>query len=81
MSLLVKNIFHYDYFKIIEAVVEDLAQMNEVYNIIVWGHSWEIEAYSLWKKLERLFMICHENTRISIEPYSRLISVDNKQMV
>lgn len=42
-----------EYFDVISKLIEN-EQNNEYASIMIWGHSWEIEKYQLWDKLEDL---------------------------
>ena len=53
--LAIKNILSSDYFEIIKKIIEDLSNSNDIAYVMIWGHSWEIEKYELWGKLEDLF--------------------------
>ena len=42
-----------DLFKLIDLKLGDMADNGGCFHL--WGHSWEIEAYNLWNKLEMIF--------------------------
>ncbi len=44
-----------DLLKLAEAYINEIMKHNGCFHL--WGHSWEIEEYSLWKKLEGIFKI------------------------
>lgn len=44
-----------DLLKLTEAYINEIIKHNGCFHL--WGHSWEIEEYSLWKKLEGIFKI------------------------
>jgi peptidoglycan/xylan/chitin deacetylase (PgdA/CDA1 family) len=53
------NIFSLNYFEFVKNLIDDLAKTPDTNKIIIWGHSWEIEKYLLWSRLEDLFQnIC-----------------------
>jgi peptidoglycan/xylan/chitin deacetylase (PgdA/CDA1 family) len=45
---------------------------NEAYYFHLWGHSWEIEKYALWKSLERIFQ--------KLSEIEELITCDNNEL-
>jgi len=68
-----------NYFELVKDVLTRLNYNPTVdAKIIFWGHSWEIEQYSLWDKLEDLFCYLHENYPASVLSYSDFIK---KQIV
>ena len=48
-----------DYFDTIKKMIKN--QSNSDSDIMIWGHSWEIEELNLWNKLEDLFVFLKEN--------------------
>lgn len=68
----IKHIINDDYFNLIQSVIEDLANSSEQNNILIWGHSWEIEKYDYWKKLEELFAFINSQSGIEKTLYSNL---------
>lgn len=54
--ILIKNVLNTDYFEVVGKVLKGLSEMPEIYKVIIWGHSWEIDQYNLWNKLEDLFI-------------------------
>ncbi len=62
-----------DYFGLIKEIIIGLSDTPDFHNIIVWGHSWEIEEYSLWEKLKDLFQFINTFCPASINSYSDLI--------
>jgi hypothetical protein len=63
----------YDYYGLIKEIIKGLSDTPDFYNIIVWGHSWEIEENSLWEELEDLFQFITTSCPASITAYSDLI--------
>jgi len=63
----------YDYYGLIKEIIKGLSDTPDFYNIIVWGHSWEIEENSLWGELEDLFQFITTSCPASITAYSDLI--------
>ena len=53
--LTIRNIFSKGYFNFLKNIIADLNDYPENYRIIIWGHSWEIEQFSLWGDLEDFF--------------------------
>jgi peptidoglycan/xylan/chitin deacetylase (PgdA/CDA1 family) len=68
----IKHIKSNDYFNLIQSIIQDLASSNKQYNILIWGHSWEIEKYNYWKKLEELFAFINSQPGIEKTLYSNL---------
>ncbi len=62
-----------DYFDLIKKIIEDLSKSNNIYDIMIWGHSWEIEKFKLWDKLEDLFQDISRKYRENIIAYSDFI--------
>lgn len=68
-----------DYFTLIESVIDALENAPSNNGIIIWGHSWEINEYNLWNRLEATFEHINCNMKHSKSTYSDLIrSFDNK---
>jgi peptidoglycan-N-acetylglucosamine deacetylase len=70
----IKHIINDDYFTLIQSVIEDLANSNQQNNILIWGHSWEIEKYENWKKLEELFAFINSHPSVEKILYSKLLN-------
>lgn len=68
----IKHIISNDYFNLIQSVIQDMASSNQQNNILIWGHSWEIEKYNYWKKLEELFVFINSQPAIEKTSYSNL---------
>jgi peptidoglycan/xylan/chitin deacetylase (PgdA/CDA1 family) len=62
-----------DYFGLIKVIINRLSDTPDFHNIIVWGHSWEIEEYSLWVKLKDFFQFINIFYPGSIFGYSDMI--------
>lgn len=62
-----------DYFEILKSSIKVLAYSKEEHRLIVWGHSWEIEEFGLWKKLEELFFFLHKYYPNSLTEYSDMV--------
>jgi peptidoglycan/xylan/chitin deacetylase (PgdA/CDA1 family) len=75
MSLI--NIACSDYFEFLRKLVDNLASNSADTNIIIWGHSWEIEQFQLWNKLEEMFRFISVHYPESIRSYSELLKSGN----
>lgn len=71
--ILVKNILNSDYFDILLKVLMELSEKPELYRIIIWGHSWEINQFDLWKKLDSFLFSINHNFPGRVRKYSDLI--------
>lgn len=71
--LSLKNILSSNYFEWIKNILADLSNSQETRYVIIWGHSWEIEKFLLWDKLEDLFQNMKWKYQNSILCYSDLI--------
>ena len=47
--------FQTDYFELIESMIKKEANTDS--SLMIWGHSWEIENFQLWKKLEHFMTL------------------------
>jgi len=72
--LSLKNITCSDYFEFVRKLIDDLANLSADNKVIIWGHSWEIEQFHLWNKLEELFGYLRERYPESIRSYSELLN-------
>ena len=72
--LVLKNILISDYFDLINKVLEELSNSTDENKVIIWGHSWEIEHFGLWKKLEDLFKSINDQFPRKILRYSDLVN-------
>jgi peptidoglycan/xylan/chitin deacetylase (PgdA/CDA1 family) len=73
-KMTIKNILCPDYFEIIKKLLMELADNPRLFKVIIWGHSWEIEHYKLWKKLEDLFRSINDYFPGDTHTYSDLIN-------
>jgi peptidoglycan-N-acetylglucosamine deacetylase len=71
--LLLKHLMSPGYFDLIKAMIADLSRAPGNYKLIVWGHSWEIEEYHLWDRLEDLFQTVKLRYPANIRRYSDLL--------
>ncbi len=71
--LLLKHLMGPGYFDLIKATIADLAIAPGNYKLIVWGHSWEIEEFHLWDRLEDLFQTVKLRYPGNIRGYSDLL--------
>lgn len=72
--LTLKNYFVAGYFDLIKKLISDLADFPHDTKIIIWGHSWEIQKFDLWKKLENLFEELNDRYPGTIRSYSEFLS-------
>lgn len=45
--------YNMEYFELLNKIIEN-EQKNKNSVVMIWGHSWELEQYQLWTKLEKL---------------------------
>lgn len=60
--------------KITESYLKIIEQKGGCFHL--WGHSWEIEEYSLWNKLENLFKILSNNSQFLYIQNQQLLQYD-----
>jgi peptidoglycan/xylan/chitin deacetylase (PgdA/CDA1 family) len=72
--LSLSNILSRNYFEFIKNLIVDLANSPDSNKIIIWGHSWEIEKFQLWRQLEDLFQFINLNYPKFKSRYSELIN-------
>lgn len=53
--------FNLNYFQSVNKLLIDLNNSQKVYKVHIWGHSWEINKYNLWKQLEDLLILIKNN--------------------
>jgi peptidoglycan/xylan/chitin deacetylase (PgdA/CDA1 family) len=68
------NILSHNYFELVKNIIADLANLPDNNKVIIWGHSWEIEKFQLWSKLENLFQFINEHYPHDKSGYSELIN-------
>lgn len=61
------------YFEMIKEIISVLVSTPGYNNIIIWGHSWEIEEYDLWEYLRDLFQFIDAFYSNSLTGYSDLV--------
>lgn len=76
---ILKNKKNIDYFTLLESVLRELEKSPETYGIIIWGHSWEIDACQLWSRLEQLFIFINSYLKHCKTTYSDLINFNNHE--
>lgn len=77
---MLKNIIKDDYFSLLQSIIIDLYKSPNNYNIIIWGHSWELERFGLWDKLENLFNFINNNAQVGKISYSDLLKTDKNDI-
>lgn len=70
--LYVASHFNDDYFSTIRHIIDYEATVNDS-KVIIWGHSWEIEALGLWNEVDELMCYIAENYSDMIVPYENII--------
>lgn len=61
LAIYVRSGIHSNLMHIVDYYLEHVRDQGGVFHL--WGHSWEIEKYELWKDLERIFkLIAHEKS-------------------
>ena len=74
---ILKNLSEDRYFDLIKKIIEGLNTYQGIHRMIVWGHSWEIEQFSLWDDLEDFFQWLTKNYSSSLRNYSEILKSDN----
>jgi hypothetical protein len=77
--LSLKNISCSDYFELIRKIIADLSSSSCTSYIMIWGHSWEIEKFMLWNKLDNLFQEISGKYPGNILSYSDFVKSQTKQ--
>jgi hypothetical protein len=62
-------IYKYDYFDFLQKYITFLHSNSFDNDIIIFGHSWEITNYNLWKSLENLLSFISINFPYSVKNY------------
>jgi peptidoglycan-N-acetylglucosamine deacetylase len=71
--LTMRNVFSRGYFTFLKNIIADLNDYKETYRIIIWGHSWEIEKFSLWCELEDFFQWLIRDYPSGLQNYSEIL--------
>ena len=71
------NLSEDTYFELLKKIIEGLNNYRGTHRIIVWGHSWEIEQFSLWGELEDFFQWLTKNYSSNLRNYSEILKSDN----
>jgi peptidoglycan/xylan/chitin deacetylase (PgdA/CDA1 family) len=71
--LALREILSEDYFNYMSNIIVDLCRSEKDYNINIWGHSWEIEEFSLWKKLNEFLRFLSDAYPECISNYSDIV--------
>ena len=53
--------FNFNYFESMNNILIDLHNSDKKYKIHIWGHSWEINEFNLWRELENLLILINRN--------------------
>jgi hypothetical protein len=70
---IVKNIFEDRYFDLLKKIIESLNNYEGTHRMIVWGHSWEIEQFSLWDDLDDFFQWLTKDYSSNLRHYSEIL--------
>lgn len=62
-----------NYFEILKSFIDYLATQNADYQIMIWGHSWEIDQVGLWPKLEAFFSFLHQTYPENLVTYDEFV--------
>lgn len=74
---ILKNLSEDSYFDLLKKIIEDLSNYSGTHRMIVWGHSWEIEQFSLWDDLVDLFQWLTKNYSLNLRNYSEILKCNN----
>lgn len=74
---ILKNLSEDSYFDLLKKIIEDLSNYRGTHRMIVWGHSWEIEQFSLWDDLVDLFQWLTKNYSLNLRNYSEILKSNN----
>jgi peptidoglycan/xylan/chitin deacetylase (PgdA/CDA1 family) len=74
---ILKNLSEDSYFHLLKKIIEDLSNYRGTHRMIVWGHSWEIEQFSLWDDLVDLFQWLTKNYSLNLRNYSEILKSNN----
>jgi peptidoglycan-N-acetylglucosamine deacetylase len=75
--LTIKNIYTRGYFNYLKSIIIDLDNYPRTYRVIIWGHSWEIEQFSLWGDLDDFFCWLTKNYSSRLRNYTGILKSDN----
>ena len=70
---IIKNLSEDRYFDLLKKIIEDLNNYRGIHRMIVWGHSWEIEQFSLWDDLADFFQWLTKNYSSNLRHYSEIL--------
>lgn len=65
----------WNYFNVMKNIIEMESHMFDRY-VVVWGHSWEIEAKNLWKELDSLFSFIRNEYAECVVDYNEIFTSD-----
>lgn len=74
---ILKNLSGDSYFDLLKKIIEALNNYSGTHRMIVWGHSWEIEQFSLWDDLTDFFQWLTKNYSSNLRNYSEIIKSNN----
>lgn len=74
---IIKNLSEERYFDLLKRIIEDLNNYKGIHRMIVWGHSWEIEQFSLWDDLTDFFQWLTKNYSSNLRHYSEILKSNN----
>jgi peptidoglycan/xylan/chitin deacetylase (PgdA/CDA1 family) len=79
--LTMKNIFSRGYFNLLKNIIADLKDFPDTHRIIIWGHSWEIEQFSLWGELEDFFQWLNKDYSSNLQHYSEIVKSNHNSCI
>ncbi|MFH0841794.1 MAG: polysaccharide deacetylase family protein [Bacteroidota bacterium] len=74
-ELSLKHTFTMNYFDAINKILSDLGNMDKDFNVIIWGHSWELEKQGLWQQFEQLIRFLKAADNITVKGYSQMLEM------
>lgn len=74
---ILKNLSEDRYFDLLKKIIEGLNNYRGTHRMIVWGHSWEIEQFSLWDDLDDFFQWLTKNYSLNLRNYSEILKSNN----
>jgi peptidoglycan-N-acetylglucosamine deacetylase len=70
LKYLLTSKYHFQYFELLKDLLTKMDVSEDYFKVMIWGHSWEIERFELWEKLEDLFTFVHHNFKDKVTPYN-----------
>lgn len=73
LKYILQSKYRDNYFELVKDIIEKMHNSNDEFNVMIWGHSWEIQEFSLWQKLEDLFIFVNSNFKNRIITYDQFL--------